>query len=157
LDRPELFRRFDLRQRCAVLFTGPTGCGKTLTIRAFLREFDRLLAERTGRPDLGSRVIRVKAAELLSEWLGRSDKNIGPLFDDARAIAATAVEPAGGERVRLPVVVILEEIEGLTRRRGEQDATVYDRILTTLLQRLDDSPEGLGELPLILISTSNRP
>jgi hypothetical protein len=157
LDRPELFGRFDLRPRCAVLLTGPTGCGKTLTIRAFLREFDRLLAERTGRPDLGSRVILVKAAELLSEWLGRSDKNIEALFDDVQAIAATAVETAAGERVRLPVVVILEEIEGLTRRRGEQDATVYDRILTTLLQRLDDSAEGLGELPLILISTSNRP
>src|SRR5207249_7485357 len=111
---------------------------------------------RTGRDDLGSRVVRVKVAELLSEWLGRSDKNIEELFDDIHAIAGAEVKSAKGERLRLPVVVILEEIEGLARQRGRQD-TVYDRILTTLLQRLDDPTKDLTNLPLILLSTTNRP
>src|SRR5262249_47612132 len=138
LFRPDLLGRFDVRPRFAVLLTGPTGCGKTLTLRAFLREFDRLLTERTGRRDLGSRVIRVRAAELLSEWLGRSEKNVEDLFNDVRTIAGTSVETARGERLLLPVVVILEEVEGLARRRGEAGAAVHDRILATLLQRLDD-------------------
>ncbi|HYT92360.1 MAG TPA: ATP-binding protein [Gemmataceae bacterium] len=157
LFRPDLLQRFDLRPRFSALLTGPSGCGKTLTIRAFLREFDQMLVERTGRNDLGSRVVRVKFAELLSEWLGRSDKNIEELFGDVQAVASKEVETARGERLRLPVVVILEEVEGIARRRGEHEAGVYDRILATLLQRLDDPTDDLGKLPLLLISTSNRP
>jgi ATP-dependent 26S proteasome regulatory subunit len=156
LFRPDLLERFDLRPRCSVLLTGPSGCGKTLTIRAFLTEFDRLLRERTGRDDLGSRIVRVKIAELLSEWLGRSDKNIEELFDDIHAIAGEVIETASGEKLRLPVVVILEEIEGFARQRGKHES-MYDRILTTLLQRLDDPTKDLASLPLILLSTTNRP
>ena len=157
LFRPDLLQRFDLRPRCALLMTGPTGTGKTLTIRAFLHEFHRMLGERTGRDDLGSRVIRAKVPELLSEWLGRSDKNIEELFDDIQAVASEQVETRDGERLRLPVVVILEEAEGIARRRGEFDGGIYDRILGTLLQRLDDPTDDLAQLPVILITTSNRP
>jgi ATP-dependent 26S proteasome regulatory subunit len=156
LFRADLLSAFDLRPRCAVLLTGPSGCGKTLTISAFLHQFGQLLKERTGRSDLGSRVVRVKGAELLSEWLGRSDKNIEELFDDVYAIAEKEIVTATGERTSLPVVVVLEEVEGLARQRGRHEA-VYDRVLTTLLQRLDDPAEGLARLPLILISTTNRP
>lgn len=156
LFRPELMERFELRPRYSVLLTGPSGCGKTSTLHAFLFEFSRLLRERTGRDDLGSRVVRVKVAELLSEFLGRSDKNIEELFDDIHAIAREAVITATGEKLRLPVVVILEEVEGLARQRGRQDP-VYDRILTTLLQRLDDPSDDLAGLPLFLLSTTNRP
>jgi ATP-dependent 26S proteasome regulatory subunit len=157
LFRPEVLRGFDQRPRVAVLLTGPSGCGKTLTIRAFLREFDRMLVERTGRNDLGSRVVRVKVSELLSEWLGRSDKNVEELFNDIQSVAQGEVETSAGERVLLPVVVVMEEVEGLARRRGEAGAAIYDRILATLLQRLDDPTDELGRLPLVLISTSNRP
>jgi ATP-dependent 26S proteasome regulatory subunit len=157
LSRPDLLERFGLPPRFAALLTGPSGCGKSLTIRAFLTDFDRLLAERTGRRDLGSRVIRVKVADLLSEWLGRSDKNVEELFNDIQAVAAAEVETARGERLRLPVVVILEEVEGIARRRGGADAAVYDRVLTTLLQRLDGPTDDLARLPLFVLSTSNRP
>jgi hypothetical protein len=158
LFRPDLLEKFDLRPRFAVLLDGPTGTGKTLTIRAFLHEFDQMLLERTGRSDIGSRVIRVKVSELLSEWLGRSDKNIDELFDDLKALASELIETATGEKLLIPLVVILEEVEGLARRRGEHDGTgVYDRIIGTLLQRLDDPTEDLAKLPLILIATSNRP
>jgi hypothetical protein len=157
LFRPDLLERYDLRPRFSVLMTGPTGCGKTLTIKAFLHEFVHMASERTGRDDLESRIIRVKVAELLSEWLGRSDKNIEELFDDIYSIASAPVETADGEKILLPVVVILEEVEGVGRRRGEHDAGVYDRIIGTLLQRLDDPLDELGKLPLILITTSNRP
>jgi hypothetical protein len=94
---------------------------------------------------------------LLSEWLGRSDKNIEELFADVQAIASREVETARGERLRLPVVLVLEEVEGIARRRGEHEAAVYDRILATLLQRLDDPTDDLARVPLVMISTSNRP
>ncbi|MBM4070392.1 MAG: AAA family ATPase [Planctomycetes bacterium] len=155
--RPDLRQRFDLRPRVAVFLSGPTGTGKTLTIKAFQFQFYQMLVERTGRKDLGSRTIRVKPAELLSEWLGQSDKNIERLFDDIRALAGEEIETVDGEKVQLPVVVIIEEGEGLTRRRGEFDSGVYDRILGTMLQRLDDPNTDLGRLPLVLITSSNRP
>jgi ATP-dependent 26S proteasome regulatory subunit len=157
LRRPDLLERFDLRPRCALLMTGPTGTGKTLTIRAYLYELQRMLVERTGREDLGSRVIRAKVPQLLSEWLGRSDKNIDELFDDIQAVASEKVQTRSGELLHLPVVVILEEAEGIARRRGELDGGIYDRILGTLLQRLDDPTDDLARLPMILITTSNRP
>ena len=62
--------------------------------------------------------------------------------------------------VRLPVVVIFEEVEGIARRRGgDFDGTggVFDRIIGTLLQRLDDPLDDLSKLPLVFISTSNKP
>lgn len=155
--RPDLLEKFDLRPRCSLLLTGPTGTGKTLTVRAFLHEFARMIEERTGRRDIGSRVIRAKVSELFSEWLGRSDKNIDEFFDDIHAIASEQIETTGGERLTLPVVVILEEAEGIARRRGEHDAGAYDRIIGTLLQRLDDPTEDFARLPLILLATSNRP
>jgi ATP-dependent 26S proteasome regulatory subunit len=161
LFREDLRSRFDQRPRVSLLMTGPSGTGKTLTIKAFLTLFSEMLIERTGLKDLESRVIRVKMSEHLSEWLGRSDKNFDQLFDDIQALAAEEVETASGERIRLPITVIFEEVEGIARRRsaGENDGAsgAMDRILGTLLQRLDDPLDELSKLSLILISTSNRP
>ena len=95
LHRPDLMERFHMRPRFSVIFVGPSGVGKTLTIEAFLYEFYRMIREFTGRNDIGSRVIRVKSATLLSEWLGRSDKNIEELFDDLIWLASQECELAG--------------------------------------------------------------
>lgn len=161
LFRDDLRERFDQRPRVSLLMTGPSGTGKTLTIKAFLTIFRQMLIERTGRNDLESRVIRVKMSEHLSEWLGRSDKNFDQLFDDIQELAAEEVDTAGGERIQLPVVVIFEEVEGLARRRSDGDhdgaSGAMDRILGTLLQRLDDPLDELSKLSLILLSTSNKP
>jgi Cdc6-like AAA superfamily ATPase len=157
LDRPDILERFDLRPRFSVMMTGPTGVGKTLHIKAFLCEFRRMLEKRTGLTDLGSRVIRIKTSDLLSEFLGRSDKQIDELFDDIYQLASEKVESAQGELLVLPIVVVLEEVEALGRRRGAHDGAVYDRIIGTILQRLDDPTDDLGRLPIMLISTSNRP
>ena len=159
--RPDLRAKFDVRPRISLLMTGPSGTGKTLTIKAFLTLFRGMIAERTGRADIGSRVIRVKMSEQLSEWLGRSDKNFEALFDDLQALATEEILTASGDRTRVPVAAIFEEVEGLARRRstGEPDGTggAMDRILGTLLQRFDDPLDELAHLPLIILSTSNRP
>jgi SpoVK/Ycf46/Vps4 family AAA+-type ATPase len=159
--REDLRQRFDLRPRVSLMMTGPTGTGKTMTIKAFLTLFGKMVAERSGRNDLGSRTIRVKASEQLSEWLGRSDKNFEALFDDIRDLAAEEVETSAGERIRLPVVLILEEVESIARKRsaagGDGAGGALDRILGTVLQRLDDPMAELAGLPLVIISTSNQP
>jgi SpoVK/Ycf46/Vps4 family AAA+-type ATPase len=74
------------------------------------------------------------------------------------AIGSTPERTADGEKITLPTVLLMEEIEGLARRRGADDGTgVYDRVIGTLLQRLDDPTDDLSQLPLIIIATSNRP
>jgi hypothetical protein len=157
LHRPELAAAFDLRLRCAVAMVGPSGTGKTLTIQAWLNAFNVELRRYSGRDDLGSRVIRATTADLLSEYFGVSDRKIDAFFNDVRHLAAEEIELASGRRARLPIIVLLEEAEGLTRRRGEFDGGVYDRIIGMLLQRLDDPIHNLGQLPIFFITTSNRP
>ena len=156
--RTDILERFDLRPRFSVILTGPTGMGKTLHLKAFLSEFKGMLEERSGRTDLGSRVIRVKTSEILSEFLGRSDKQIEELFDDIHHLASQKLETSQGESVHLPVVIVLEEVEAIGRRRGTTfEGGIFDRIIGTFLQRLDDPTDDLGNLPILLISTTNRP
>jgi ATP-dependent 26S proteasome regulatory subunit len=157
LTRPDLLERFDLRPRVSVLMTGPTGTGKTLTIRAFLHDFKTMLAEVTGRDDLGSRVIRIKTSDLLSEWFGKTDQNIDALFNDIHELASETVTLPDGREMKVPIVVIQEEGEGIARRRGAGDGGVYDRVIGMMLQRLDDPTEDLNKFPLVWITTSNRP
>ncbi len=158
LNRPDILELLDVRPRVGILMVGPSGTGKTLTIKAYLHEFHRMLRERTGRDDLGSRVVRVKAGEMLSPWFGETDQNFERLFNDVYAIGSTPERTADGEQVILPVVLLMEEIEGLARRRGADDGTgVYDRVIGTLLQRLDDPNDDLSRLPLIIVASSNRP
>jgi hypothetical protein len=161
LFHPDLVAKYHARNRMSLLLEGPTGSGKTLTIKGYLALFYKMICERTGLPNPDSRCVRVKLSNELSMWLGQTDKNFDLLFSDIEMLAAQPVATATGEKILLPVVVILEEVEGVARRRseGEYDGTggVMDRILTTLLQRLDDPLDELGHLPIIFISTSNRP
>jgi SpoVK/Ycf46/Vps4 family AAA+-type ATPase len=157
LERKDLMDAFDFRPGYRVLMTGPSGTGKSLTISAFIRIFTRMLAERTGREEVSNRTIWVKLSDLLSKWFGESDKLIDALMDDLYEAVSEEVVTARGERIRLPVVLVMEEAEGLGRRRGEGGGDVYDRVIGTLLQRLSGSFKDLGPLPVIMIATTNRP
>jgi hypothetical protein len=161
LTRPDLLKRFDMRPRYSVFFTGPSGTGKTLTIKAYLSAYAEMLREHTGRDDLGTRVIRVKASTLLSMWFGESDRMIDELFDDIYHLASQEFAINGRDQ-RLPVVVIFEEAEGLIRKRSGgdgraagADGDVYSRVIGTFLQRADDPNDDLSRFPLIWISSTN--
>ncbi len=155
--RPELVEKYQLRPKVSVALLGPSGTGKTLTIKAFLHEMQKMIVQLTGRDDLGSRVIRVKTSDLLSPWFGQSDINIDELFNDIVYLASQQCELPDGRRVTLPVTVVIEEFEGMAQRRGNFDGGVYDRVIGMLLQRLDDPTDELSKYPIFLISTSNRP
>lgn len=157
LFHPEFGKQFDMRPRVSALLSGPSGTGKTLTIKGFLKQFTKMLRERTGLEQTASRVVRAKTSDLLSEWFGRTDKNIDELFDDVYEIVSKPVKAKNGEDVILPCVLVLEEAEGFGRRRGADHEGVYDRIIGTFLQRLDDPVQDLSKFPLIILATSNRP
>jgi SpoVK/Ycf46/Vps4 family AAA+-type ATPase len=62
-----------------------------------------------------------------------------------------------GQTFTMPVMVVMEEAEAMGRGRGESHDTIYDRILATLLQRLDPNRAGLAERLVIFLSTTNEP
>ncbi len=154
---PGLRRRFQLRPCLMRLLCGVSGCGKTLAVQAIHRLMYEIMAEVTGVPvgQLPPRVFRFRQSQLLSMWLGESDKNVDRLFDEIEQLADTPFVTPLGKKFMLPVLAVIEEADGLSRARG-QDA-IYDRILTTALQRLDPACPGLRDRLIIFLATTNEP
>lgn len=157
LTQPELGRSYGLRRSRTLLATGVAGSGKTLSIQAFWRRMYEVMAEVTGAAleDLPPRVLRLGSAEVLSKWLGESDKNIGRFWDQVETLADEVFEAPDGRLWELPVLVICEEIDALARQRGSD--SIHDRIQSTLLTRLDPDQPLLREKLVIVVCTTNIP
>lgn len=67
--------------------------------------------------------LAIRGPELLSKWLGESEKAIQTLFRRARAVA--------------PSIIFFDEIDALTGKRGTSNSGVSDRVLSQLLTELD--------------------
>ncbi|PSP55549.1 AAA family ATPase [Halobacteriales archaeon QS_1_67_19] len=130
LDYPEVFDALDMQAAKGVLLYGPPGTGKTLMAKAVANESD-------------SNFISIKGPELLSKWVGESEKGVREVFSKARENA--------------PTVVFFDEIDSIATERGSGGgggAEVSERVVSQLLTELD----GLEELEdVVVIATSNRP
>jgi len=116
-----------------------------------------IMSDVTGMPidQLPPRVIRVRQSQVLSQWLGESEKNWDRVMDEAEQLADEEFKTLDGRSLRLPVLVVIEEIDGFGRARGHE--AIYDRILTTLLERLDPNRQELSQRLIIFIATTNTP
>ena len=159
MTRPELRRKFRLRPCITRLLCGVSGTGKTLARMAIHRRMYEIMSEITGTPieKLPSRVFVFKTSQMLSMWLGESDKNIDRLFDEVEKMADTPFTNDKGKEFILPVMMVMEEADGMGRSRGASQDAIYDRILTTLLQRLDPNRCSLANKLVVVISTTNEP
>ncbi|MFH5799245.1 CDC48 family AAA ATPase [Haladaptatus sp. CMAA 1911] len=130
LDYPEVFQALDMEAAKGVLMYGPPGTGKTLMAKAVANESD-------------SNFISIKGPELLSKWVGESEKGVREVFSKARENA--------------PTVVFFDEIDSIATERGRDGGggtQVSERVVSQLLTELD----GLEELEdVVVIATSNRP
>jgi transitional endoplasmic reticulum ATPase len=130
LDYPEVFDALDMQAAKGVLLYGPPGTGKTLMAKAVANESD-------------SNFISIKGPELLSKWVGESEKGVREVFSKARENA--------------PTVVFFDEIDSIATERGSGQgggAEVSERVVSQLLTELD----GLEELEdVVVVATSNRP
>ena len=127
LQHPDTFRRLGVQAPGGVLLYGPPGCGKTHVVRA-LAGSGRLT------------VFTVKGAELLSKWVGESERAVRELFRTARAAA--------------PSLIFLDEVDALAPVRGTgSDSGTSDRVVAALLTELDGMTARDG---VVVVGATNR-
>ncbi|CAH2058899.1 unnamed protein product [Thlaspi arvense] len=127
LKFPEECKGFEFCLETGFLLFGPPGCGKTLVAQAVANE-------------AGANFIHVEGPELLSKYVGETEKAIRELFSRARMCS--------------PCIVFFDEVDALTTKRGEQGAWVVERPLNQLLVELSGGKKRDG---VIVIAATNRP
>jgi ATP-dependent 26S proteasome regulatory subunit len=157
MTQPELRRRFKLPRCLTNLLYGVTGGGKTLAVQALHRRLYEIMSKVTDVPmdQIPPRVFRLVPSQIYSMWLGESEKNLTRFFEEVEQAADEKFLAPNGREWTLPLLVVLEEIDGVARARG-QDA-VYDRILTTALQQLDTTRPELRDKLIVIVATTNEP
>jgi len=128
LKEPESFERLGIRPPRGILLYGPPGTGKTLLAKAVANESE-------------ANFISIKGPEVMSKWVGESEKAVRQIFKKARQVA--------------PCIVFLDEIDAIGHRRGTgMDDGVTERVVNQLLTSMDglESMEGV-----VVIAATNRP
>jgi transitional endoplasmic reticulum ATPase len=110
-----------------ILLYGPPGVGKTLLAKAVATES-------------GVNFISVKGPELLSKWIGDSEKGIREVFRKARQAS--------------PCIVFFDEIDSIAARRGADSSShTVDRMISQLLTEMDGIEELKG---IVVLAATNR-
>ncbi|MEM2421552.1 MAG: AAA family ATPase, partial [Acidilobaceae archaeon] len=128
LKYPGLFEKMGIRPPRGILLYGPPGTGKTLLAKAVATES-------------GANFIAVRGPEILSKWVGESEKAIRKIFERARQVA--------------PAIVFFDEIDSIVPARGYRfdSSGVTDRIVNQMLTEMD----GIQPLKnVVVIGASNR-
>jgi len=130
LRYPESFERMGIRPSKAVLLYGPPGCGKTLLAKAAANESE-------------ANFISVKGPQVLSMWIGESERGIREIFKKAKQTA--------------PTIILFDEIDALApRRRG--DVTGGSHVTETVVNQILTEMDGIESLEnVIVIGATNRP
>ena len=126
IKEPGNFQKMGIKPPKGALLYGPPGCGKTLLARALATES-------------GANMIFVRGPEVLSKWVGESEKAIREIFRKAKASS--------------PCIVIFDELDSFARTKSGEDSGVGERLLSQLLTEMEDG----GASRVIVIGISNRP
>ncbi|MBI2869645.1 MAG: CDC48 family AAA ATPase [Chloroflexi bacterium] len=124
---PDLFRQSGVRPPKGILLDGPPGTGKTLVAKALANES-------------GVNFISVKGPEIISKYLGESERGVREVFRKARAAS--------------PCILFFDEFDSLVPERGLSDnSQSAERVISQFLTELD----GLEELKGVLVlAATNR-
>ncbi|MFA5411844.1 MAG: CDC48 family AAA ATPase [Candidatus Micrarchaeia archaeon] len=129
LKKPEVFEKMGIRPLKGILLFGPPGTGKTLLAKAVATESE-------------ANFIALNGPEILSKWVGESEKTLRELFRKAKQAA--------------PCILFIDEIDGLApiRGGGGEGNMVSERLVDTLLTEMD----GLKSMKkVIVLGATNRP
>src|SRR6266705_1922637 len=124
---PEIYANAKVEAPRGVLLSGPPGSGKTLIARALANQCE-------------ANFISIKGPELLSKWVGESEKGVREVFRRAKQAA--------------PCIVFFDEIDAIAARRGiEIDGHAVDRVIAQLLTEM----AGIeGRTGVIVVAATNR-
>ena len=125
MKEPNKFTKMGIRPPKGALIYGPPGCGKTLLARALATE-------------TGANMILVRGPEVLSKWMGESEKAIREIFRKAKASS--------------PCVVIFDEIDSLAKNRTGE-GTSGENILSQILTEIEEGSSSR----VVVIGITNRP
>jgi len=128
LKYADSFKRLGIKPPAGILLYGPPGCGKTLLAKAVATES-------------GANFISIKGPELLSMFVGESERHIRDVFRRAKQVS--------------PSVIFFDEIDALVPRRGSGgDSQVTERVVSQLLTEIS----GLEDLhDVVVLAATNRP
>ena len=127
IREPDKFVKMGIKPPRGALLYGPPGTGKTLLAKALATESS-------------ANIIVVRGPEVLSKWVGESEKAIREIFRKAKASS--------------PCIVVFDELDSLARPRGqEEDLSGNERVLSQILTEMDDS----GSAGVVVIGITNRP
>ena len=128
LKNPGAFRRLGITPPRGILLYGPPGTGKTTLAKAVANESE-------------ANFISIKGPEVMSKWVGESEKAVRQIFKKAKQVS--------------PSIVFLDEIDAIAPARGSsQDSGSTERIVNQILTSIDgmESLEGV-----VVIGATNRP
>ncbi len=127
IEHPDSFKRIGIKPPKGVLLYGPPGTGKTLLAKAVAGESE-------------SNFILVKGPELMSKWVGESEKGVRKIFSKARETS--------------PTIILFDEIDSLVSTVDANTHESVSRVVSQFLAEMD----GLEDLnEVVVIGTTNRP
>lgn len=132
LTHGDLFAQADVRPPKGILLYGPPGTGKTMMAKAVAATSE-------------ANFISIKGQELISKWVGESEKGVREVFRKARQAA--------------PCVVFFDELDAIAPRRGSGEdggggSHVTERVISQMLTEMD----GLEDLKgVVVVGATNRP
>ena len=126
VNNPSKFTKMGIKPPKGVLLYGPPGCGKTILARALAAE-------------CGANMILVRGPEILSKWVGESEKAIREIFRKAKTSA--------------PCVIIFDELDSLAKSRTSEEGNRGETILSQMLTEMEDG----GTSRIVIVGITNRP
>ena len=126
MNEPEKFLKMGIKPPKRALLYGPPGCGKTILARALSTES-------------GGNMILVRGPEILSKWVGESEKAIREIFRKAKSSS--------------PCVIIFDELDSLAKLKSGEESGVGETILSQLLTEMEEGSSSR----VVVIGITNRP
>jgi transitional endoplasmic reticulum ATPase len=127
IKEPENFAKMGIKPPKGALLYGPSGTGKTLIAKALATESN-------------ANIIIVRGPEVLSKWVGESEKAIREIFRKAKTSS--------------PCIVVFDELDSLARPRGQSDDSAgNERVVSQILTEMDDAASS----GVIVVGITNRP